>query len=61
MKVSGTYTIAAPRDQVWRFLIDPERLARCIPGAGKLEQVGENEYSGEINVGLAAVKGVYNG
>lgn len=61
MKVSGTYTIPAPREQVWRFLIDPERLAHCIPGAGKLEQTGENEYSGEINVGLAAVKGVYNG
>jgi len=61
MKVAGTYTIAAPREQVWRFLIDPERLARCIPGAGKLEKIGENEYSGEINVGLAAVKGVYNG
>jgi uncharacterized protein len=61
VKVGGTYTIAAPREQVWRFLIDPERLARCIPGAGKLEQIGENEYSGEINVGLAAVKGMYNG
>jgi len=61
VKVSGTYTIPAPREQVWRFLIDPERLAHCIPGAGKLEQTGENEYSGEINVGLAAVKGVYNG
>ena len=61
MKVAGTYTIAAPREQVWRFLIDPERLAHCIPGAGKLEPIGENEYSGEINVGLAAVKGLYNG
>ncbi|MET0153297.1 MAG: carbon monoxide dehydrogenase subunit G [Candidatus Binatia bacterium] len=61
MKVAGTYTIAAPREQVWRFLIDPERLAHCIPGAGKLEKIGENEYAGEINVGLAAVKGLYNG
>jgi uncharacterized protein len=61
VKVAGTYTIAAPREQVWRFLIDPERLAHCIPGAGKLEQIGENEYAGEINVGLAAVKGLYNG
>jgi carbon monoxide dehydrogenase subunit G len=61
MKVAGTYTIGAPREQVWRFLIDPERLAHCIPGAGKLEKIGENEYSGEINVGLAAVKGMYNG
>jgi carbon monoxide dehydrogenase subunit G len=32
-----------------------------MPGCEKLETVGENEYSSVINVGLAAVKGVYNG
>jgi len=61
MKLTGTQIFSAPRQKVWNFLIDPERLARCMPGCEKLEPVGENEYSGQINVGLAAVKGVYNG
>lgn len=61
MKVSGTYTFPAPIERVWQFLIDPERLAKCIPGCDKLETIGENEYSGEINVGIAAVKGLYKG
>lgn len=61
MKLSGTQTFPAPRRKVWGFLTDPQRLARCMPGCDKLETVGENEYSGVINVGLAAVKGVYNG
>jgi carbon monoxide dehydrogenase subunit G len=61
MKLSGTYTFAAPRQRVWEFLIDPERLAKCIPGCDKLEKVGENEYTGEINVGIAGVKGLYKG
>ena len=61
MKLSGTYTFGAPRQRVWEFLIDPERLAKCIPGCDKLETVGENEYTGEINVGIAAVKGLYKG
>ena len=61
MKVSGTYKFEAPIQRVWEFLIDPEKLQKCIPGAGKLEKVGENEYTGEINVGLAAVKGMYQG
>ena len=61
MKVSGTHTFAVPRDRVWSFLIDPARMARCIPGCEKLEPLGENEYAGEMNVGLAAVKGQYKG
>jgi carbon monoxide dehydrogenase subunit G len=61
MKLSGTQTFPTPRQKVWEFLIDPQRLAKCMPGCEKLETVGENEYSGVINVGLAAVKGVYNG
>ncbi len=61
MKLSGTHTIAAPQSRVWKFLIDPQRLSRCIPGCEKLETLGENEYSGEVNVGIAAVKGLYKG
>ena len=61
MKLTGTQTFPAPRQKVWAFLIDPQCLAKCMPGCEKLETVGENEYGGIINVGLAAVKGVYNG
>ena len=61
MKLSGTHSFAAPRQRVWEFLIDPQRLSKCIPGCDELETVGENEYAGEINVGVAAVKGLYKG
>jgi carbon monoxide dehydrogenase subunit G len=61
MKISGTQTFPAPRQKVWEFLIDPQRIAKCLPGCEKMEAVGENEYSSQINVGLAAVKGVYTG
>lgn len=61
MKLSGTYTFPAPRERVWRFLNDPERLAHCIPGCEKLETIGESEYAGQVNVGIAAIKGVYQG
>ena len=61
MKLNGTQTFAAPRQKVWEFLVDPQRLARCLPGCEKLETTGEHEYSGVINVRIAAVKGVYNG
>lgn len=61
MKLNGAHTFSAPRQKVWEFLIDPQRLAKCMPGCDKLEATSENEFSGQINVGLAAVKGMYNG
>jgi hypothetical protein len=61
MKLTGTQTFPASRLKVWEFLNDPQHLVKCMPGCEKLESIGENEYAGVINVGLAAVKGVYNG
>src|SRR3989449_11636616 len=61
MKLTGSQTFPAPRPKVWALLTDPHCLAKCMPGCEKLDTVGENQYSGVLNVGLAAVKGVYNG
>jgi hypothetical protein len=61
MRLSGTHTFDAPPERVWNLLVDPARLKKCIPGAQNLETIGENEYAGEVNVGIAAVKGLYKG
>ena len=61
MKLNGTRIIPASQQKVWNFLIDPHQLAKCMPGCESLTESGDNEYSGEIKVGVAAIKGVYNG
>ncbi len=61
MKLSGERILAAPRQSVWELFNDPERLSRLIPGCEKLEQLAPDEFSGTINVGIAAVKGIYTG
>jgi hypothetical protein len=61
MKISGEQFLSAPREDVWALLIDPARLSRLIPGCEKLEPVGADEYAGRIEVGIAAVRGVYAG
>ncbi|MBO9324328.1 MAG: carbon monoxide dehydrogenase subunit G [Roseiflexus sp.] len=61
MKISGSYTIDAPREVVWEALNDIEVLARCVPGCERLEQVGDNEYEGTIKIGIQAIRGVYSG
>ncbi len=61
MEISGSYTLYAPRERVWAFLLDPAQLKATIPGCEELEQIGENRYRLRLNVGVAAVKGAYTG
>ncbi|HXG15233.1 MAG TPA: carbon monoxide dehydrogenase subunit G [Calidithermus sp.] len=61
MKIEGAHDIPAPRPQVWDAFLDPERLRRAIPGCETLEAVGPDEYRAVMKVGVAAVKGTFEG
>jgi carbon monoxide dehydrogenase subunit G len=61
MKLAGEQILSASRERVWELVNNPERLSRLIPGCEKLEALGPDEYAGTMNVGIAAVKGVYTG
>jgi carbon monoxide dehydrogenase subunit G len=61
VKISGSYTIDAPRDQVWAALNDIEVLARVVPGCERLEQTGENEFEGQVKIGIQSIRGTYSG
>jgi uncharacterized protein len=61
MKIEGTHQLNATRDRVYRSLIDPEVLKRCIPGCERLEKTSENTYSATIRSGVGAIKGVFTG
>lgn len=61
MKLQGHYDLPAPRDRVWKALLDPEQLARAMPGCEKLDAIGEGEYKATLKVGVAAVKGTFEG
>src|SRR5918998_6136343 len=61
MKLSGSYTFSAPREDVWELLNDPNTLCRIIPGCERLERIGEDLYSADIKLGLAGVRGDYSG
>jgi len=61
MKLEGSYDIPAPRDRVWSAFLDPEVLRQAIPGCEKLEAMGNDEYKATMKVGVAAVKGTFEG
>jgi uncharacterized protein len=61
MKISGSYEVSAPRDEVFKRLLDPDSLASCIPGVEKLDKTGENQYDMAMNVGVGMIRGTYEG
>lgn len=61
MKIEGTYNFAAPRDMVWPMLLDPHVLTRVMPGCEKLEQIGENKFSGVLIMKVGPVQGKFDG
>ena len=50
MKISGTHTFHAPRERVWRALLDPAILSTVLPGCERLKQSAENEFEGAIDL-----------
>lgn len=61
MKVSGEHQFSHPSDEVWQALNDPQALAAAMPGARRLEPIGEDEYALTVDVGVGSVKGTYEG
>ncbi len=61
MKIEGSADIPAPREKVWAAFLDPDILAQALPGCEKLEAIGPNEYKATMKVGVAAIKGTFEG
>lgn len=59
--LDGSYSFDAPQEVVWEAVQDPHVLSRVLPGCERLEQVGENEYEGEINIRVGPVQGNFAG
>ena len=61
MEIVGEYRIAAPRQQVWAAILDPEMLKRCIPGCKELETTGENAYAAKVQIKVGPVSATFSG
>jgi carbon monoxide dehydrogenase subunit G len=61
MKLSGTYTLNAPREKVFAAVTDPAVLQRVIDGCEKMVKTGEDSYDAHLMIGVAGLKGSYVG
>ncbi len=61
MKLQGSQTLDAPRDVVWAALLDPEVLARTLPGVTRLERAGGDRFEASMNIKVGPVQGKFDG
>jgi len=61
MKLQGSQTFDAPRDVVWAALLDPEVLARTLPGVTRLERTGGDRFEASMNIKVGPVQGKFDG
>ena len=52
----GTVDLPASPDAIFDVLLNPERLAKVIPGCHALEATGENQYRADVTVGVGMIK-----
>jgi carbon monoxide dehydrogenase subunit G len=55
MHFEGTVDIAAPRDKVWAFVIDPEQVGQCGPGVESIDVVDDTHFKVVAKVGIGFI------
>ncbi len=60
MQLEHQFTVPAPPDVVWAAVVDPARVAPCMPGA-TLTEVNGSEFTGSVKVKLGPVSLLYKG
>jgi hypothetical protein len=61
MELSGDHLFDAPQALVWEALQDPNVLGSVMPGGKGFEKIGENQYSGVLEVKVGPVQGTFQG
>ena len=60
MKLEHSFTVPADLDTVWQAVLDPERVAPCMPGA-TLTEVDGDTFKGSVKVKLGPISLLYKG
>jgi carbon monoxide dehydrogenase subunit G len=60
MHLEHEFVVAASFEETWRFLLEPERVASCLPGV-TLDSVGGNVFAGRWKVKVGPVSVTYRG
>jgi carbon monoxide dehydrogenase subunit G len=60
-EITNTFVVKASPAAVWEFLIDPQRVAKCLPGAAVTDKLDDKTWAGTMTVKVGPVSSSYKG
>lgn len=61
IQIREQFDVDAPLDAVWSFVMDPVKVAPCLPGAKLDEVVDERNFLGGVKIKIGAISTQYKG
>jgi carbon monoxide dehydrogenase subunit G len=61
MKIQSSFTVDAPPEQVFAYLLDVNKVVGCVPGAELGEVVDSETFRGKLKIKVGAVAITYQG
>ena len=61
MQLENSFTVNAPPDRVFAYLLDVNKVVGCVPGAELSEVVDETTFKGKVKVKVGPITVAYSG
>lgn len=61
IRIDKEFEVDQSPEEVWAFLVTPERVVECLPAARIVKEVDDRTYEGEIGVKLGPIGATFHG
>jgi carbon monoxide dehydrogenase subunit G len=61
MQLENSFTVGAPPERVFAYLLDVNKIVGCVPGAELSEVVDPNTFKGKVKIKVGPITVAYNG
>jgi carbon monoxide dehydrogenase subunit G len=61
VEFNNSFSVDAPLETVWTFMLNAQEVAPCVPGAQITEVIDDTHYKGTVKIKLGAVQMTYRG
>jgi carbon monoxide dehydrogenase subunit G len=60
MFIEGNFLVHASRQEVWDFLFDIERMAKCVPGVEEVKAESDRSYSAKVKAKIGFLSATFH-
>ncbi len=61
MQLENSFSVAAPPERVFAYLLDVNKIVGCVPGAELSEVVDPSTFKGKVKIKVGPITVAYNG